>query len=196
MNLKINVSNLFPTRLQKMILPLVFLVGYLLDQCSKLWAEARFLDSAGQPNFDKIEVVGEYFRFALAYNYGSAFSMKPQSLLPFIPPTVFYVLISIVAVWGLLHFISTLPSKDWVARLGVVLIFSGALGNMSDRFRIGKVVDFIDWDFPDVNLFGYQMYRWPTFNLADSWVLIGIGLIILSPYLLKTVHLEAKKEKK
>jgi signal peptidase II len=192
MQWKIPLKTIFTSKKQKQILPALFVLGVILDQWSKLWAESRFLNADGAPNFEKIEVMGEYFRFSLAYNYGSAFSMKPQALVPFLSPTLFYVLISIIATYGLLKFISDLPLKDWISRTGVTLILSGALGNIADRFRIGKVVDFIDWDFPDISIFSYSLTRWPTFNLADSWVLIGISFIILAPYILKETYANAE----
>ena len=73
---------------------------------------------------------------------------------------MFYVLISIIAVYGLLMFVVELPLKDWFSRVGVAFILSGALGNLSDRFRIGKVVDFLDSEFPDINIFNYHLSRW------------------------------------
>jgi signal peptidase II len=81
---------------------------------------------------------------------------------------------------GAVWFFKSLPKEDYLSRLGIVLIISGALGNFSDRIRIGKVVDFIDVIFIDV-----VFERWPTFNLADSWVTIGIALLFISSFVYK-----------
>ena len=162
----------------------LIIVGFILDQVTKFWAVGRFADANGNPTIDKINVMGEYFYFHLAYNTGAAFSMQPQKLIPFLSPTIFYALLSSIAITGLILFYKKLPVWDWGSKLGVALILSGAFGNLADRLRIDKVVDFISWDFPDINMMGFRMERWPTFNLADSWVCIGVCLIILSPKLL------------
>ena len=166
----------------------VFVLGIILDQITKLWAEARFTFTDGTPNGEIIEVIGSLFRFQLAYNTGAAFSMKPQALVPWLHPTLFFAIVSIIAIIALWKFFKSLPVKDWASRLGVVMILSGAIGNFTDRIRIGKVVDFIDWDFPDFQIGSWGLSRWPVFNLADSWVLIGVSLIFLSQWLVKSAE--------
>jgi signal peptidase II len=61
------------------------------------------------------------------------------------------------------------------------LILGGALGNMIDRVTRGLVIDFLDFDFPNIKIrpLGIYMTRWPTFNLADSSVLIGIVILLI-----------------
>ncbi len=166
----------------------LFLITFLSDQITKIWAVGRLADANGNPSGESIEVLGSYFRFTLAYNYGSAFSIKPWKLVPWVTPTVFYTLISIVALFFLIRFFKSLHVKDWMSRSGCLLIISGALGNLADRYREGKVVDFLDSEFPDISIGNYHLERWPTFNLADSWVLIGITFVILSPWLYKEFH--------
>ena len=56
--------------------------------------------------------------------------------------------------------------------------------------RLSMVVDFIDCDFPD-----FIMTRFPTFNVADSFVTVGVAVVILSPVILKKVHKQIKDEK-
>jgi signal peptidase II len=159
----------------------IAITAFGLDQWTKIWAEKAFTGADGLPNYQMYSVIGDYWRFALAYNFGSAFSMKPSQLVPWLSTTYFYTIISIIATLGLLYLYNKTPISDWMTKLGAFLILGGAWGNLADRFRIGKVVDFIDWDFPDI----FGLTRWPTFNLADSWVLIGVALIGLSPYILK-----------
>lgn len=160
----------------------IIIIGFILDQWSKFWAVAALGDAQGNPNGQAIQVIGNLWRWRLAYNEGAAFSMRPQDIAPWLHPTIFFAVFSLVAIGGLAYFyFKGVDSKDWMSRLGVALILSGALGNLADRMRIHKVVDFIDWDFPD-----FIMYRWPTFNLADSWVCIGVTLIFLSSWFIKT----------
>jgi signal peptidase II len=75
------------------------------------------------------------------------------------------------------------------------MIVCGALGNFVDRMRIGKVVDFIDCDFPD-----FIMLRWPTFNVADCFVTVGVAVVLLAPLIYKLLKFPlngtAQKDKK
>ena len=104
--------------------------------------------------------------------------------------TLFFLLISIVATVVLLWFYKSIDKRDWMSRLGVVMILGGAIGNFIDRMRLSMVVDFIDCDFPD-----FIMMRFPTFNVADSFVTVGVAVVILSPVFLKKIHKQIKDEK-
>jgi signal peptidase II len=166
-------------------LALVF-IGIVSDQITKIWAVARLGGPGGYPTGESIPVLGDLLRFTLAYNEGAAFSSKPQAILPWLHPTLFFGLLTLVALCGLAWFYRGLPKGDWLSRLGSALIVSGAIGNLIDRLRIQKVVDFIDADFPD-----FIMTRWPTFNLADSWVTIGVACVLLGPVVFKSLHAPA-----
>lgn len=168
----------------------IILFSIVSDQLTKLWALARFTNETGAPNHDIINVVGEFIRFQLVFNKGAAFSSRPQDLMPFLPPWVFFLLISIVATVVLLWFYRTIDKRDWMSRLGVVMILGGAVGNFIDRMRLQMVVDFIDCDLPD-----FIMTRFPTFNVADSFVTVGVVVVILSPVILKKLHKQIKEEK-
>lgn len=168
----------------------VVLFSIVADQLTKLWALARFTNETGAPNHDVINVIGELVRFQLVFNKGAAFSSRPQDLMPFLSPTVFFILISVVAAVVMFFFYKNIDKRDWLSRLGVVMILGGAVGNFIDRMRLQMVVDFIDCDFPD-----FIMVRFPTFNVADSFVTVGVAVIILSPVILKKVHKQIKEEK-
>ena len=163
---------------------LFWLIGagtLLLDQATKHWARLRFLLPDGTPDYYKsLPVLGEWIQFRLVYNIGAAFGMKPQGVLPFLNPTVFYAVFSMAAMVFLLVYYSRLKSGEWASRLGVILILAGALGNLVDRLRFHKVTDLIDVGIPGV------FPRWPTFNVADSSVCIGMGILILFPILFKS----------
>ena len=168
----------------------VILFSIVADQLTKLWALARFTNETGAPNHEIINVIGDWIRFQLVFNKGAAFSSRPQDLMPFLPPWLFFLLISIVASVVLLWFYKTIDKRDWMSRLGVVMILGGAVGNFIDRMRLQMVVDFIDCDLPD-----FIMTRFPTFNVADSFVTVGVAVVILSPFVLKKVHKQIKEEK-
>lgn len=152
---------------------IIAVTAFILDQLTKLWADSHSLGWS-------VPVIGDLLRFTLVYNENAAFSMKPQSLLPWLSPTVFFGTLVVIACSGAIWFFRSLPKEDLLSRLGIALIISGALGNFADRLRIGKVIDFIDSDFPDI-----IFERWPTFNLADSWVTIGISLLFISSFVFK-----------
>ena len=168
----------------------VIIFSIVADQLTKLWALARFTNETGAPNHDVINILGEFLRFQLVFNKGAAFSSRPQDLMPFLSPTVFFILISIVAVVVMGWFYRNIDKRDWMSRLGVVMILGGAIGNFIDRMRLQMVVDFIDCDLPD-----FIMTRFPTFNVADSFVTVGVAVVILSPFILKEIHKQIKAEK-
>lgn len=167
----------------------VILGGIFLDQLTKFWAVSRFTNEQGLPNFQRVRVIGDYLRFSLAYNEGAAFSSRPQDILPFLSPSVFYLVLTLVALGVLFWFYTSIDKRDWLSRLGVVMVISGALGNFWDRMRLHKVIDFIDCDLPD-----FIMTRFPTFNVADSFVTVGVAFLLLSPLLLRKLHRQLKAE--
>lgn len=173
----------------------VIVFSIISDQLTKLWAVSRFTDEAGNFTYEKIPVIGELVRFQLVYNKGAAFSSRPQDLMPFLPPWVFFLLISIVAAFALAWFYKSIDKRDYLSRLGVVMIFGGAVGNFIDRMRMQMVVDFIDCDIPDIHIMDFNMVRFPTFNVADSFVTVGVALVILSPVILRKLHKQIKEEK-
>jgi signal peptidase II len=168
----------------------VIVFSIVADQLTKLWALARYTNETGAPNHDVINILGEFLRFQLVFNKGAAFSSRPQDLMPFLSPTVFFILISLVAVVVMGWFYKNIDKRDWMSRLGVVMILGGAIGNFIDRMRLQMVVDFIDCDLPD-----FIMTRFPTFNVADSFVTVGVAIVILSPFTLKEIHKQIKEEK-
>ena len=137
------------------------LFALVLDGLTKIWAE-QSLD-LHQP----VPVVGNLFRFTLGYNTGVAFGLfangGPWPL----------ILTGIIIVMLLLWFAKALYSGQfptWAA-WPIGLLLGGAIGNFADRLPDGRVTDFLD--------VGLGTARWPTFNLADSFILIGVGLLML-----------------
>ena len=100
----------------------VILFSIVADQLTKLWALVRFTNETGAPNHDIIEVISDLVRFQLVFNKGAAFSSRPQDLMPFLSPTVFFILISVVACVVMFVFYKSIDKRDWLSRLGVVMI--------------------------------------------------------------------------
>lgn len=154
--------------MKKLILPLsIIFSSVLVDQLTKIWAENNLIYN--QPK----EILGNFFRFTLVYNDGGAMGTNFGS------PT--YYLISAIIILVLVLVYIYLNRQVTVLVVPLAFIAGGAIGNIIDRFRVGKVVDFIDVDFFNINLFGYQLDRWWTFNIADS--VISCSLVFLLIYI-------------
>ncbi len=135
----------------------------LIDRLSKL-AVMRWLPQGKEIHLFE----GELIWIQHVLNPGMAFGMR------FIPPLMLAI-ISLVAVIGLVYYILKFPSLPANQGLPLSFVLGGAAGNLIDRLFYGKVVDFISIDFPD-----FIMYRWPTFNIADSAVLIGVFTLAIT----------------
>ncbi len=144
---------------------LILIVGLAADLLSKNWAVGH-LNPAG-PN-PEVVIIPNYFRFVLAYNDGAVGGI-------FGGHTIFLVLISILALFFLFGlFISSKPSH-WPCHIALGLMIGGALGNIYDRlFNDGRVVDFID-----INLHFKFFDPWPTFNIADMLLCVGVGILMV-----------------
>lgn len=124
-------------------------------------------------------VVTGFFNLALAFNRGAAFSFLSQA--PGWQTPLFATIAAIAAfvVSGLL--LRNPGRRLWSA--GLALILGGALGNLIDRLHYGYVVDFFD--------FHVRAWHWPAFNVADSAITIGAGLLILESFVRGRGHKRA-----
>ena len=127
-----------------------------LDQLTKHLVLSRL--SWGEA-WNPIEGLARYFSVTPVANTGAAFGLLPDQ------GTLLTVL-ALIVVAGILYYQRQLATQSaWLAGcLGLLL--GGALGNLADRLRFGHVVDFIDFKF------------WPVFNLADSAIVVGVGLLV------------------
>ncbi len=155
---------------------MLVLVAFAADQYTKLLARGHFALPGGEPDYwNIVPIAGEWVRFRLVFNEGAAFGLSPQALLPFLHPSVFFGLVTLVAVTALSIYYLRLPASESGTRTGIALILAGAFGNLADRLTLHKVTDFIDVGIPGIHP------RWPTFNLADSYVCVGVALIMILP---------------
>jgi signal peptidase II len=136
----------------------------LADQISKILAVAS-LAPAGS-----VRVLGSFLQFTLVYNEGGAMGTNLGS-------STYYLIASILILLFVLYYIY-LARHDRLLALTLAFVAGGALGNIIDRIRLGRVVDFIDVNIPDVNLFGYHLERWWTFNIADSAISCAIVVLL------------------
>ncbi len=135
----------------------------LADQLSKIWAVNTF--TLGRPE----SYIGLGFYFTYIQNTGAAFGILQGGalLLGLLSASV-----ALVILIYLLRNVRTLPSLQVFA---LTLIFSGAVGNMIDRLWLGYVRDFIHFMLPNFNF--------AVFNLADSYVVIGAGLLLIGSFI-------------
>jgi signal peptidase II len=128
------------------------------------------------PLHDSIQIVPGFFRLTHLENPGAAFGIFADSPSEWkIAILVFFSLLALAVVTILLWRNShTMTSTG----IGLALILGGALGNLWDRVLNGRVVDFL--------LFYIGQYQWPAFNVADSAIVVGAGLLVFEILFAKT----------
>jgi len=144
-----------------LLVSLVFILG--LDQYTKYRVEQNI------PLHYTIKVVDGFFNLTHLRNTGGAFGILGGERRGI--GQVFFVSVSLIAIGIILYLFHRLQEHERTLSLSLSLILSGAVGNLIDRVRYGEVVDFLDF-----HLFSHH---WPAFNVADSAITIGIGLMIL-----------------
>lgn len=132
----------------------------ILDLVSKHYASALLEYAIPVP-------VLPSFNLTLLHNTGAAFSfLATQSGWQ----RWFFVILAIVVSLALTRWLATLKDDRWLA-IAVALVLGGAIGNLYDRILLGYVVDFLH--------FYWQDYHFPAFNIADTAISIGAGMMIL-----------------
>ena len=150
---------------------------FMIDQTTKAWA-TRTLRFEGDRS-----VISGLLNFAYAKNTGVAFSMLDDggdagrwglSVVAFIAATL------------VLYFFWRTPRSDDRILGALALLLAGIVGNVTDRMRLGFVVDWVDVQFGS--------WHYPTFNIADAAICIGAGLLILDLFFSKKRRSELKAE--
>lgn len=144
-----------------MLLGLIIAVIIIVaDQLSKYYILHHFLGLNSYVQF------GDYFNVVRAWNTGVSFSMFNDY-----GNIGAYVLSGIAIAVVVALFVWLRGEKDKAIQTALGMIMGGAIGNVIDRLRLGAVFDFLD--------FHIEENHWPAFNVADSFICIGAGLIIL-----------------
>ncbi len=144
------------------------IVALILDQLTK-WLVSQNL------TFGQSWPESGFFRFTLDWNTGTAFSL-------FQGQGDILTWVSLGGVGVLTWIYRSIDNPPWVLRIAFGLQFGGAIGNIVDRLRLGHVTDFID-----VGL-------WPIFNIADSSIVVGIGLMIFYFWFLDSKKTESEED--
>jgi signal peptidase II len=155
----------------------------LADVLSKAWAEQE-LSNRGP--FDAGIVLSKnHMVLTLAYNKGGAWGLLQDASEAVRRP--FFLLVSIAAIAFIVSLYGRTAKRQYALRWGLPLVLGGALGNLSDRIVRSSVIDFIDYQAGWVAAMNRLIARvfgtwtitdhWPTFNVADISICIGVGLM-------------------
>ena len=144
------------------------LITLPLDQITKRWIISEFHYG------ERLRVIDGLFDLTHVRNAGGAFSMFASA--PATQRMIFFVGTTLVAIALLIVFFRRLEPEARLASVALGCILGGALGNLIDRLAYGEVIDFLD-----VHLWGG--YTWPTFNLADSFIVTGVAILMIEIFL-------------
>lgn len=111
-------------------------------------------------------IIAPFFAIVRAWNTGVSFSMFNNYGIKGV-----YVLSSVALIIVVMLLKWLKDEKNNVIRVALGLIIGGAIGNVIDRIRLGAVFDFLDFHIGE--------YHWPAFNMADSFICIGAGIVIV-----------------
>lgn len=117
-----------------------------------------------------MEVIPEYFTFRYVENCAGAFGILREQNENVRRP--FFLVVSIAAVVFIVLLFQRLRPEQMLLMWALPFVLGGALGNLIDRIHLRYVIDFIDWAHP-------RLGHWPTFNIADAAIVVGVGLILL-----------------
>ena len=139
---------------------LVFIV--VTDQLTK------FIVDQTMPLNHSIPVIDNLFSLTYIRNTGAAFGILAGSAAAFRLP--FLLLFSLLAIGFIFIMLRRLPDRETGLITALSFILGGAVGNLIDRVLYGEVIDFLD--------FYWSNYHWPAFNLADSFITVGVGITV------------------
>ena len=148
---------------------IVGLVSLLADQATKIWARAALpvTGPEGHTFGVPVEVIHNFWDWRLSHNTGSAFGLFHDTTGARIFLSIIGILAVLAIVWMVQKARDDQPRLAWA--LGLVV--GGAIGNLIDRIAFGKVTDFVVWK--------YYLKEWPTFNVADVTLVVGVLLLFL-----------------
>ena len=138
-----------------LILSLIFLI---VDQISKILV-VKFLD------LNSVTLIKNFFYLTYTNNTGAAFSILTDK-------RIFLVLVGIIIIILLIYYLKKHQIKNTINKIAFALVIGGSIGNLIDRIIRGSVVDFID-----IKIFSYNF---PIFNLADTFITIGVLLLLIN----------------
>jgi len=149
-------------------------ISLAADLATKHWAKDYFEGAGSKPGLRKMEIIDGVLSLILAKNQGGAWGLFQNENEALRRP--FFLIVSVAAIIFIVSLYRKLHPGQTALKWGLPLVLGGALGNFIDRIRFGYVIDFIDvyfkwWDF-----------HWPTFNVADIAICVGVGLMAIDMF--------------
>lgn len=141
-----------------------------LDQATKMYIHTQFRLS------ESVSVIPDFFDITYVRNYGAAFGILSNSQPTF--REIFFLSMPPIALIIILLILRGVPNNDRWQIFGLSLVFGGAIGNYIDRVRFRYVIDFLDFHYK-------SQFSWPAFNVADSAIVCGVGILLLHMLLVK-----------
>jgi len=151
-------------RLSRLIYAEIAVLVFICDQTTKAMVERSIPSGAIVP------VIPHFFNLTDTHNPGAAFGLFSDSPAPW--KTALLIVVSLLLLGAVVVFVFKSRHLGWPSGVALGFILGGAASNLLDRIRHGRVTDFLD--------FYIRQYHWYTFNLADSAIVAGAGLLILS----------------
>jgi signal peptidase II len=152
-------------------LTLVSVLTLAADVATKAWAERRLDAYPGM-----LDVWKDHLALVLAKNRGGAWGLLQSTSENVRRP--FFLLVSVAAIAFIMTLYRRLQPRQRALRWGLPLVLGGALGNVLDRIRYGHVIDFIDAHIVRKGI----DHHWPTFNVADIAICVGVGLMAVDMF--------------
>lgn len=153
---------------------------FLLDQISKTWIFNNLpLDSYLYP--DSIQVIDGFFYIVHIGNEGAAWGM----LSGYSGLLAIFAFVALFAIYKLRH---TLQLKRRIMQFSFGLLIGGILGNLIDRMIHGHVIDFLDFHFPFSIPWIMPTGRYPSFNIADCGIVIGVLIYMVASFFISNAE--------
>lgn len=135
---------------------IIVAVCWVIDRILKVLVQQQFVPG------ESIAVIPNIFHLTYVQNSGAAFGMLAGK-------TWIFIITAVIALGVIIYLNRTMPGNAWLPKIALGMIGSGALGNLYDRMAYGYVID-----YADVKIWSY------IFNFADSMIVIGVGIILIS----------------
>src|SRR5712691_11683970 len=136
----------------------------LFDQLTKYWVSVKLRER------DEIDIIRGFLDLSYTENPGIAFGMLNNGNVKWL-----LVAVSVAAILVVVYYMKHTPAANTLLLWSLALLVAGICGNLIDRFRLGRVIDFI--------LVYYKDHPWPVFNIADTAITIGAALMAIELFL-------------
>lgn len=140
------------------ILSIIFVI---IDQVSKIIVINNLT------NNKSVEVIKSFFYLTYTNNTGAAFSILTGK-------RILLILVSLIVIGILIYYIKKTKIEKKINKIALSLVIGGSIGNLIDRIIKGAVIDFLDF-----KIFGYN---YPIFNLADTFIVLGVFLLLIGMF--------------